>query len=196
MIDRHARKTLTLTLALACALALPVAAQAQEAPADMPGGVVAETLRGVSTVEKIDAKTREVTLKREDGSLVTVVAGEEVRNFDQIRVGDIVEVEVTEALAIAVAPAFTQVRERRDEYSGYRAKLGDKPGMKTTHTVEAVATVEAIDAKAREVTVKGAKQTVVLKAGEGVDLSTIKKGDNVSVVYEESVSIQVRAPGK
>lgn len=68
--------------------------------------------------------------------------------------------------------------------------------MKTTHTVEIVATVEAVDPKAREVTVRGALQTVVLEVAEGVDLSRIKVGDNVRAVYVESISIQVKAPGK
>lgn len=183
------------TLALALALALPLAAQAQPA-ANLPAAAMAESIKGVSSVQKIDPKTREITLKREDGSLVTLIAGEEVRNFDQIRVGDIVEVEITEALAVVLEPAFTQVRERRDEYSGYRAKLGDKPAAKTTHTVDITATVEAIDRKAREITVKGARQTVVLKVDQGVDLSQINKGDNVRAVYEETISIQVRSPGK
>lgn len=186
-------KTLTLTLALA--FVLPLVAQAQPA-ADLPAAAIAETIKGISTVQKIDPKTREITLMREDGSLVTLVAGEEVRNFDQIRVGDIVEVEVTETLALVLEPAFTQVRERRDEYSGYRAKLGDKPGVKTIHTVTIVATVEAIDPEARQVTVKGAKQTVILKVADNVDLSQIKKGDNVRAVYEETISVQVKTPGK
>lgn len=193
MTHRFALKTLAVTLTLTGALSLPLTSQAQPA-ADLPAAAMAETIKGVSYVEKIDPQTREVTLKREDGSLVTIVAGEEVRNFDQIRVGDIVEVEITEALALALEPAFTQVRERRDEYSGYRAKLGDKPAAKTTHTVDITASVEAIDAKAREITVKGAKQTVVLKVGDNVDLSQIKKGDNVRAVYEETISIQVKAP--
>lgn len=193
MIDPLPLKTLAATLALTATLTFPLASYAQPA-ADLPVADIVETIRGVSTVEKIDPKTREITLKREDGSLVTLIAGEEVRNFDQIRVGDIVEVEITEALAVVLEPAFTQVRERRDEYSGYRAKLGDKPAAKTTHTVEITATVEEVDAQARTVTVKGAKQTVVLKVGDNLDLSQIKKGDNVRALYEETISIQVKAP--
>jgi Cu/Ag efflux protein CusF len=176
-------------------MALPIGVQAQAA-ADMPAAAVATSIQGVSTIEKIDAKTREVTLKREDGSLVTIVAGEEVRNFAQMKVGDIVEVEIIDALALALEPAHTQVRERVDSYGEQRAKPGEKPGMKTTHTVEAIGTVQEIDTKTRQVTVKGAVQTVVLQAGENVDLSKIKKGDNVRAVYIESISIPVKAPGK
>lgn len=184
------------TLVLAAAMALPVAVQAQSSVAGMPGAAVAASIKGVSTIQKIDSKTREVTLKREDGTLATIVAGEEVRNFPQMKVGDIVEVEIIDALALALEPAHTQVRERVDSYGEQRAKPGEKPGIKTTHLVEAIGTVQEIDTKTRQVTVKGAVQTVVLQAKEGVDLSKIKKGDNVRAVYVESVSIQVKAPAK
>jgi hypothetical protein len=136
-----------------------------------------------------------VTLRRFDGSLLTVVAGEEVRNFDQIRVGDVVEAEIIEALAVVVEPTSTKVRERRDEVSTTRARPGERPGAKTTRTVEIVATVQDIDRASRWVTVRGALQTVQLKVDESVDLSRIKRGDNVRAVYIETVSIRVR-PGR
>lgn len=183
------------TLTLAVALALPLAAAA-ETQTGMPGRDYAASIQGTSTIEKIDAKTREVTLKRQDGSLVTIVAGDEVRNFAQMKVGDIVETEIVKAVAVALEPAHTQVRERRDTYSGARALPGEKPGAKTVHSVEVVGTVQAIDAKARQVTIKGAKQTVTLGVADDIDLSKVKVGDNVHAGYVESVSIQVKAPTK
>jgi Cu/Ag efflux protein CusF len=156
---------------------------------------MAASIQGSATVEKIDRSTREVTLRRFDGSLLTVVAGEEVRNFDQIRVGDVVEAEIIEALAVVVEPTSTKVRERRDEVSTTRARPGERPGAKTTRTVEIVATVQDIDRASRWVTVRGALQTVQLKVDESVDLSRIKRGDNVRAVYIETVSIRVR-PGR
>ena len=180
------------TLIFAAALATPLAAQAQERPAR----AIAEAVTGIATVEKIDRNTREVTLKRGDGSLVTIVAGEEVRNFDQIKVGDTVETEIIEALAIAVEPASTRVRERREEVSGHRAQPGEKPGAKTTRTVEIVAEVRAIDQKARTAVVRGPNQTVEVKVADDVDLSKVKVGDNVRLVYIESISIQVKPAAK
>ncbi len=191
MKTRIALKTLT----LAAALALPLAATA-ETPAEMPGRGFAASIQGTSTIEKINAKTREVTLKRQDGSLVTIVAGDEVRNFAQMKVGDIVETEIVKAVAVALEPAHTQVRERRDTYSGARALPGEKPGAKTVHSVEVVGMVQAIDTKARQVTIKGANKTVTLGVADDVDLSKVKVGDNVHAGYVESVSIQVKAPTK
>jgi Cu/Ag efflux protein CusF len=193
----------TLTVSLSAALLVAACAQPEKAEStaavstvSSSSSAMATSIQGRATVEKINRSTREVTLRRQDGSQVTIVAGQEVRNFDQIRVGDIVETEIIEAVAVVVEPAHTQVRERRDEISGYRALPGEKPGAKTTRTVEIVATVQNIDPRTRQVTVKGALQTVTLKVADDVDLSLIKKGDNVRAVYIESVSIQVKSPGR
>lgn len=203
MKTRPVLKTLTFSLSAALLVAAcaeperpaPPAASAA-AMVSPTGSALATSIHGSAVVEKIDRGTREVTLRRQDGSQVAIVAGQEVRNFDQIRVGDIVETEIIDALAVVVEPAHTQVRERREAVSGQRALPGERPGAKTTRTVEIVATVQNIDPVAREVTVKGALQTVTLKVADDVDLSKIKRGDNVRAVYIESVSIQVRAPGK
>ena len=79
-----------------------LAVLAAQAAAYMPAAAVATSRQGVSTIEEIYAKTREVTLKREDGSLVTIVAGEEVRNFAQMKVGDNVRAVYIESISIQV----------------------------------------------------------------------------------------------
>jgi Cu/Ag efflux protein CusF len=188
----------TLTVALSAALLTAGCATTEQPTPAAPsvavstsGTALAASIQGSATVEKIDRSTREVTLRRHDGSLVTLVAGEEVRNFDQIRVGDVVEAEIIEALAVLVEPTNTQVRERRDEITTSRARPGQRPAASMTRTVEIVATVQDVDPKARWITVRGALQTVQLKVDESVDLSRIKRGDNVRAVYIETISIRV-----
>lgn len=183
-------------LAAGCAQPEKPSATAIPVGSSIPAAVAA--LEGTSVVQKINRKTREVTLRRQDGSVMSVVVGPEVRNFDQIKVGDIVEAKTIELLAVAIEPATTQVRERRETTGrgDTRSALGEKPAATTQRTVEIVATVQEIDRKARIVTVKGAVQTVVFKVGEGIDLSSIKVGDNIYAVYIETYSISVRSPGK
>ena len=128
----------TLTIALAAAVLAAGCAQSEKAtPTESvvmaAGPAVAISTRATATVTTVDRATRAVTLRRADGSEVTIIAGEEVRNFNQIKVGDIVETEIIEALAIVLEPAVTQVRERREELSGRRAPLGAKPGA-TRHS--------------------------------------------------------------
>ena len=49
---------------------------------------VSRVVTASATVTAIDLTTREVTLRRDNGSTFTLVAGPEVRNLPQIRVGD------------------------------------------------------------------------------------------------------------
>ena len=58
--------------------------------ASEPGkAVIAQTAEVSAKVVAIDKATRTVTLKGPQGNVVDVVAGDEVRNFDQIKLGDI-----------------------------------------------------------------------------------------------------------
>jgi len=66
-----------------------------------PGKAAGAAVVKVSaTVEAVDPATRSVTLKGPKGDLHTIVAGDEVRNFDQIKVGDKVTVKYLESLTI------------------------------------------------------------------------------------------------
>src|SRR5262249_40144101 len=51
-----------------------------------------------ATVEKVDKDTREVTLKKDDGTSVTIKAPDTVRNFDQIKVGDMVTAKYSQSV--------------------------------------------------------------------------------------------------
>ncbi|MGE5666607.1 MAG: hypothetical protein ACM338_00275, partial [Betaproteobacteria bacterium] len=83
-------------------LSLAVAAYA-EAPAAAPKGegVVAK-VEVTAKVAKIDQKTREVTLKADDGREYSFVASEDVKNLPQVQVGDVVTIAYAEAFVYDV----------------------------------------------------------------------------------------------
>jgi len=94
------------------AAALPTLAHAQAAAkgaalvASAPGqATIAKAVSVSATVEAIDPATRQVTLKGPRGDLNTVTAGPELRNFEQIKVGDQIKALYTEAVALSVEPA-------------------------------------------------------------------------------------------
>lgn len=60
-----------------------------------------------------------------------------------------------------------------------------------TRSVKIVASVEAIDAKAGKVTVRGPQRTIDLAVKDPAVLKTLKKDDMVEAVFAESVSIKV-----
>jgi NMD protein affecting ribosome stability and mRNA decay len=67
-----------------------------------PGGIITETKQVVANVEAIDYTQRTITLQRPDGSVKTFKVSDAVEKFDQIKKGDQVVLEYTDAIAISV----------------------------------------------------------------------------------------------
>ena len=84
----------------------PLAAEARTvelAPkTQAPGGIVTDTKQVVANVEAIDYTNRTITLQRPDGSVKTFKVSDAVEKFDQIKKGDQVVLEYTDAIAITV----------------------------------------------------------------------------------------------
>lgn len=83
--------SLLLTVGVVIAFAQPGFAQVQKMAgrdAQAPGGVKVEMEEGNATVDSVDYENRTGTLKLPDGTMLTFKAGPEVRNFDQVKVGD------------------------------------------------------------------------------------------------------------
>ena len=82
--------------AMACTFALSQAALAQTsnvATASEPGRVgIAQTVEASATITAIDKATRGITLKSPQGDEMQGTAVPEVKNFDQLKVGDVVRV--------------------------------------------------------------------------------------------------------
>ncbi len=181
-------------LVLAVMLNVPAMA-AEEKKTDRPGGSRVETTSVKATVEAIDYKTRTVTLKGEKGGLVQLIVGEEARNFNQVKKGDIVTFTYMEGIAVNVQKA-SEAPKLVETESIKRAKEGEKPGG----TIETVgfmtARVEEIDYQTRLITLKLPEgNTLRFTAGDQVKrLNEINKGDEVVVQYMQKVSIKVESP--
>jgi len=68
----------------------------------MPGGFVADTVQITANVEAIDYQNRTITLKGPQGNVKTFKVDQGIQRFDQIKQGDQVVVNYTEALLIKV----------------------------------------------------------------------------------------------
>lgn len=186
-------------LASAALIVLPLMASAQQIPAEGvtlvgPGkfaGVFEET--ATLTVESIDKATRSVVLQRANGEKLKMDAGDEVRNLDQIKVGDKVVSRHTQALVLELKKSGTGVRERIESTDQGSAKPGEKPSAYEAKKIAFVADVQKVDLKQQIVTLRGAKKTLFLKVEDPEQLKLIKKGDQVEGVYAEAVAISVVA---
>jgi Cu/Ag efflux protein CusF len=155
------------------------------------GAFVVNTVSSSATVTGIDAANRNVTLTASDGTKTTVKCGPEVRNFNQIKMKDRVNVVYTEELAV-----FLGGGSQPDAATAVAlAPVGAKPGAVTAQTVQITAKVTSIDLATRKVTLQlpdGAWKTVT--AGEQIDLVNVKLGDTVTARYTEAVAITVETP--
>ncbi|BDX22108.1 hypothetical protein TUM22923_14290 [Polynucleobacter sp. TUM22923] len=146
-------------------------------------------------VTKIDVATRTVTLKNKDGES-SIVAGPEVKNFAEIKVGD--RFDVVYELAVAVELLKVKNPGAPSEQvttSTATAPQGDKPGMVTTNTITAVANVESIDTVKNIVSLKGPQGNVFqVKVKNPELMKDIAVNDQVKVVYIEAIAAVVSTP--
>ena len=179
-----------LTLALACATA-------QEAL--LPMRKETQTVTATAVVQAIDLNTREVTLKGEDGRVFTFVAGDEVKNLPQVRVGDTVKATYTESLAIEVKRVEGGSPEVSAAATGGSAAPGEKPAGGVTRTLTASAVIVAIDRTTNRVTLRGPSgNDRVVQVKDPKNLENVQVGDMVYATYTESLGISIEevAPGK
>jgi Cu/Ag efflux protein CusF len=191
-------KSITATIGICLQLigATCLIAQEKSDNAQNPG-LKSETKETKATVQKIDKDTREVTLKKEDGTEVTIKAPESVRNFDQIKVGDIVTAKYSVSIALSVRKSDEPPSATGRE-SISRAPLGEKPAAASKKTVEITAEIKKIDRDTREVTLVGPRgNTRVVKVPEDIKkFDDLKEGDQVVVTATESIAISVSEPEK
>jgi plasmid maintenance system killer protein len=146
-------------------------------------------------VTKIDTATRTVTLKNNEGE-TSIVAGPEVKNFAEIKVGDRFDVVYELAVAIELVKVKNPgATSEQVSTSTVTAPQGDKPGMITTNTVTATANIEAIDATKNVVSLKGPQGNIFKVKVQNPDLmKDIAVNDQVKVVYTEAIAAVVSTP--
>lgn len=181
------------------AAALSTNALAQEADAAGGAAIVSEPGKASmvraakisAQVITIDKATRTVTLKGPKGKIVDVVAGDEVKNFDQIKLGDLVVVRYAEALSLELKKTGGGQDPSVIEET-VQAKPGARPAVAGTRQVSALAKVVAVDPKASTITVKGPKGKVVTLNVQNPDqFKVVKKGDQIEVTYTEALALSV-----
>jgi hypothetical protein len=157
-----------------------------------PGKVtVTGTVKTTSTVVGIEPSTRTVWLKDEKGKVVQLVVGEEARNFDQLKLGDVVTAEYSQALTVTLKKGGAPLAAKENQ-TLERAPAGAKPGGTAAREVTVMAVVTAVNMHSGVVTLKGPQgNSVDIVVQDPDQLKLIKKGDHMEVVYNEAVAISV-----
>jgi hypothetical protein len=191
---------------LIVSIAIAVTSAAAWTAAAQTAGVVAGTAPGkagivqtakmTATITAIDPATRDVTLKGPQGKEVTVTAGAEVKNFANMKVGDLVNVEYIEALTLELKKGGGMKVERTEQAGAMGAKPGAAPAGAVGRQVTVVADVVAVDAAQKTVTLRGPKRTVDLVVNDPEQLKLIAKGDQVEATYTQALAMKVEPVAK
>ncbi|WP_240745920.1 MULTISPECIES: hypothetical protein [Cupriavidus] len=194
-LRRSASSLLAATLASA-ALALLAAGNANAQRAQGPVGVAEEAVISGKIID-IDPNSKAVLVQGPRGNVVELVAGDEAKNFGQVRKGDIVTVTRGAALVASLEPLdskTTAMAEQVDRTT--RAAEGGKPGIAREITTTVTAEITKVDPAKRLVTFRGPRETLrtVKVEDPAIDLNQIKRGQMAKLVYREVVAITVKAP--
>ena len=154
-----------------------------------------EAVSMTATIEKIDPKTREITLKGPKGGLTTFIAGDEVKRFSELKKGDLVTFDYTEGVAIDVQKS-TEAPKMVETQSLTRSKPSERPGGTLETVGFLTAKVEEIDYKTRVVKLALPEgQSLKFTVGDQAKrFNEVKKGDEVVVQYMQKLTIKVASP--
>lgn len=177
------------------AAALAMGAVASCNGASPVGVEVSDAVVVIADVMAIDKVGRIVTLIGPEGNKVDIEAGDEVRNFDQIKLGDKVKVTYYESVALYLGIPGSQPEVDATQVVE-RAAKGERPGGMVARTIDVSASVRAIDRKKRELTLKLADGNVVeIEVDPSVKaFDTLKVGDSIHARLTRALAIAVEAP--
>jgi len=149
-----------------------------------------------AVVTKVDSKTRTVTLKDKDGTVTNFVAGPEIKNFPQIKVGDRLTVTHELAVVIELLKVNNQgIRSEVQTTSQTSAPLGSKPASVISNTTTIIATVIGIDRQKLTISVKGPKgKPDIYRIKNAALLKDVAVNDEVKIVLYDAMAASFTAP--
>lgn len=190
-ISQHQESTWTL-------LAVAVPAVAADKPAKK--ATVSETVKLTAAVKAVDYDQRLIALQGQDGKSMTVEASPEVRRLKEIKAGDMVVIEYTQAIAAELKKAGAPESRVAIKEDVKRAKADARPGLTGQREVRATVTVDAIDLRNNIVNFTGPRgdaNIVAIKRPQMREfIKTLKPGDKVDVTYTEAVAVSVEPAAK
>jgi hypothetical protein len=165
------------------------AAEATKTAEGVPAVLIADRYASEYEVVAVDQATRKVSLKAGDGTVTTITAGPDVRNFAQVKKGDRVRVQYSQALTVALKKGGG-VRVKEEVTDSTRAAPGARPAGAVMREVHFVADIVKLDAKTGAITVKGAEGRMIdLKVNDPKILAGYAAGDQVEGTFLQVLAI-------
>jgi hypothetical protein len=159
---------------------------------------ITEEYTATAQVVSIDKADRSVTLRREDGSMVGVHVGEDVRNFDQIVPGDVLKLHYKESLMATKLSATESTRPVEGAFAAGRAKPGAKPAGALGVAASTRVKIESIDREKHIVVFSRASGELVshrVETPEGREfVEGLVPGDIVQLDGAQALALSIEKP--
>lgn len=146
-------------------------------------------------VVKVDKKTRTITFKNKEGES-KFVAGPDIKNFDQIKKGDRVNVNYELAVAIELIKTKSDgVRSKTETNTVTKSKSTEKPSETITNKTTIIADIVEVNREKKLVSVKGpsGKITTVTVKNPAL-LADVQVGEQVKVIYFDAMAASITTP--
>jgi hypothetical protein len=171
------------------------AAAALTAIAGAASAQVTKTIQGdmqtlTASVEAIERASREVTLKKSDGTYTTVRVPDGVKRFDTLKIGDKVTARYYENIVLRLqAPGDKPL----DTDSAAVTRASDNRAGGTVATQRTVtATITKIDPKAPSITFNGPNGWAYSsRVQDTKTLAKVKVGDKVDITWTEALLVSL-----
>jgi len=165
-------------------------------PEKMLKGVeISDSVVITAEVVAIDKADRTITLLGSDGNILDLEVDESARNFNQVKVGDMLKAEFYESVAIYIGEKGTQPNEEAGIVAGRSAK-GEKPAAVVIEVIDVSVIVKSINKFKRSLKLEMPNGHVVTtKVDKSVKaFDSLKKGDSIHVRLTEAIAISIEKP--
>ena len=155
-----------------------------------------ETIKSTGTITEIDKEARRFVV-RGNGKLTTLRANEQVRNFDQLEVGDRIDFEFTEKVAVGMADPSDSGELAGLAY-GSVAEPGQRPGASAGGIATFVVDFLGYDPASNVATIRtadGAVEEVIVQPEMQAFARARSPGDRVVVAIQTALAVSVEPAG-
>ena len=152
--------------------------------------VKSEMRTETGTVEAVEAQSRTVTVKKSDGTFVTIVAGPDITRFAEVKVGQKINVRYYENVIVLVKkPGEPDTDTKAKATTGSEQVM---PGGTKATQRTITATITAIDPTMPSITFTGPNGWKYSSKVQDMEaLAKVKVGDKVDIVWTEAMLVSL-----
>jgi hypothetical protein len=147
-----------------------------------------ESITATAVVEAIEAKSRTLTVRNEDGTVESLVVPPEVKRFSALKVGDKITVHYYSSLIVKMKKPGEPAVDV--DHAALTPSEGTRPGGTIANQRTLTVTITAIDPAIPSITVKSANGwTYSRKVLDKKALAQVKVGDKLDLTWNDAVLI-------